>query len=285
MLNALLRTASVIVLLSGTACSFGSAPKIGGQSSGGNSRSKKVVDAGTSDADARRVSTASGDVRARDAEADADTRDAAASAAQGGKGGKAGAGGAGGKRSASMNEGGAGGAKPADEQDTPAENENENESTPPSDEQEPDPNEAENQQPPEPAATDAGNTSATDAGMQVPPTDAAVGDAGPRPTVDNPFGVLGDLANRTAGGKTAATINQFLETLAQGEAPATSIREFLTAIDDEIDCVMNPFATECLAACQAVSTTCAVCVFDEMCRMTMLEICGYSALAGCVPRR
>jgi hypothetical protein len=103
--------------------------------------------------------------------------------------------------------------------------------------------------------------------------------------VDDPTGVLGDLANRTAGSKTAATINQFFETLAMGEAPATSIRDFLVAIDDEIDCVMNPFATECLAACQAVSTTCAVCVFDTECRSTMLSICGYSALAGCVPRR
>lgn len=294
MLIAVLRTASVIALLSGTACSFSSAPSIG-QSSGTNSRNKKVVDAGSSDADARRVSTASGDVRSRDAEAE-DARDAAIGGQGGqggqggkaGKGGKGGAGGAGGssdagdagdKPSASMSNGGAGGAKAEEEQDKPSENE----STPPRDEQDPEPSEAEDQEPSEPAATDAGSAT-TDAGAQLPPTDAAVGDAGPRPTVDNPLGVLGDLANRTAGGKTAATINQFLETLAQGEAPAMSIREFLTAIDDEIDCVMNPFATECLAACQAVSTTCAVCVFDQMCRSTMLEICGYSALAGCVPR-
>lgn len=258
MLNALLRTASVITLLCGTACSFGSAPNIG-QSSGTNTRKK--TDAG---ADSRRVATASGDLR--DAEVDASSSDAATAAAAAGKGG------AGGKQSSTTkNNAGAGGAKPA-----PEKSDDEKETEPP----------PEQEQPPtqEPSASDAGTTSPSDAGPQLPAIDAAV-DAGPRPTVDNPFGVLGDLARRSAGGKTAATIDQFLETLATGDAPASSIREFLIAIDDEMDCVMNPFATECLAACQAVSTTCAVCVFDEMCRTTMLKICGYSALAGCVPRR
>lgn len=269
MLNALLRTAGVITLLCGTACQFGSSPNVG-QSSGTNSRNK--VDAGSEDAEARRVSTASGDVRSRDAEADAEARSAAA-----------GKGGAGGKQSGSTkNTGGTGGAKPADDEKQQQEPEEPEEPKEP-EEQEPSPNEPKPQEPTAPAPADAGAPAPTDAGP-LPPLDAAV-DAGPRPMVDNPTGVLGDLANRTAGGKTAATINRFLETLAQGEAPAASIREFLLAIDDEIDCVMNPFATECLAACQAVSTTCAVCVFDTDCRSTMLEICGYSALAGCVPRR
>jgi hypothetical protein len=257
MLIALLRTVSVIALLCGTACSFGSAPNIG-QSSGTSTRKK--VDAG-----AGRVTTASGNVQPdAEAEPDAANSDASVAPAAAGKGG------AGGKPSTTTkNNAGAGGAKP--DQNEPKDSE------PPPEQEEP-----ETQEPSAPA--DAGNTSPSDAGAQLPPLDAAV-DAGPRPTVDNPFGVLGDLAQRTAGGKTAATIDQFLETLANGDAPAASIREFLLAIDDEIDCVMNPFATECLAACQAVSTTCAVCVFDEMCRTTMLEICGYSALAGCVPRR
>lgn len=264
MLNALLRTASLIALLCGTGCTFGSSPNVG-QSSGSNN-SRKKVDAGSEDAEARRVSTASGDVSSRDAEADAETTSRSTAAGAGGKGGAAG------KSSTTKNtagQGGKGGAK-AEEPKQPEEEEQPQQ----------EPEEPENQ---EPTSTDAGAPVSRDAGP-LPPLDAAV-DAGPRPMVDNPFGVLGDLASRTAGGKTAATINQFLETLAMGDAPATSIRDFLLAIDDEIDCVMNPFATECLAACQAVSTTCAVCVFDTECRSTMLEICGYSALAGCVPRR
>lgn len=271
MLTSVLRTASVITLLCcTTACQFGSEPNVG-QSSGNNARKK--VDAGSADAEAARVSTASGDVRSRDAEADADTKSNEGAAA-------AGKGGAGGRPSGSTknNNGGSGGAKSDD-----PDKDKDNEEAPPPESQEPDPNEGESQEPTAPA--DAGSAGPADAGTQPAPGDAAVGDAAARPTVDNPFGVLGDLAQRTAGGKTAATIDQFLETLAQGEAPATSINEFLVAIDDEMDCVMNPFATECLAACQAVSTTCAVCVFDETCRTTMLEICGYSALAGCVPRR
>ena len=275
MLNALLRTASVIALLCGTGCQFGSSPNVG--QSSGNNNTRKKVDAGSEDAEARRVSTASGDVRSRDAEADAEGDARSTAAGAGGKGGAAG------KSSTTKNtagqggqggQGGKAGAK-AEEPKQPEEMEQ------PREPEEPAPNEPQNQEPGMPA--DAGAPASRDAGP-LPPLDAAV-DAGPRPTVDNPFGVLGDLANRTAGGKTAATINQFLETLAMGEAPATSIRDFLLAIDGEVDCVMNPFATECLAACQAVSTTCAVCVFDTECRSTMLEICGYSALAGCVPRR
>jgi hypothetical protein len=269
MLNALLRTASLIALLGGTGCTFGSSPNVG-QSSGNNS-SRKKVDAGSEDAEARRVSTASGDVRSRDAEADAEIDSRSTSA---GAGGAAGQSGAAGKSSTTKNTAGKGGTggKQAEEPKQPE-----------PEEPEPAPEQPENQPPSTPAATDAGTRVSTDAGP-LPPLDAAV-DAGPRPMVDDPTGVLGDLANRTAGSKTAATIDQFFETLAMGEAPATSIRDFLLAIDDEVDCVMNPFATECLAACQAVSTTCAVCVFDTECRSTMLSICGYSALAGCVPRR
>ena len=103
--------------------------------------------------------------------------------------------------------------------------------------------------------------------------------------VDNPIGVLEGLASRSPGGRTATTINRFLETIAKGDAPASSIKEFLVTINEEMMCEKNPFATECLAACQAVSTTCWVCVLDEPCRTSLLDICGYSALAGCVPRR
>jgi hypothetical protein len=117
------------------------------------------------------------------------------------------------------------------------------------------------------------------------PRDAGVVDAGARPQVDDPIGVLIDLARRTPQGKTADTIDRFLEALQKGDAPASSIRGFLLAIDEEIDCRMNPLATECLAACQAVSTTCVVCVLDEQCRTALLDICGLSALAGCTQRR
>ena len=269
MLTALLRTASVLALLCGTACQFGSTPNVG-QSSGNNARKK---DAGA-DAETRRVTTASGDVRSRDAQVETDADARADGQARGGAGGKSGDSKSSGGADADKDHSEPSEDDKRDEQD----DQDDDSKSGDQDTQEPEPNEQEPT-----AAADAGTTPA-DAGPQLPPIDAAV-DAGPRPMVDNPFGVLGDLAQRTAGGKTAATINKFLETLAQGEAPAMSIREFLLAVDEEMDCVMNPFATECLAACQAVSTTCAVCVFDEMCRTTMLEICGYSALAGCVPRR
>jgi hypothetical protein len=265
MLSALLRTTGISVLIATAACSFGSAPTIGSSKSSGN----KKVDAGSLDDIARdgRVTTANGNTRAeRDAQVDADvdsaadadsTADESSAAGKGGKGGKGGAGG-----KASAGRGGSQG-EPREEEPAPAGASS-------------DPDPAEMPQTP----VDGGVAAPTDGA--VPSADA--GDAA-RPMVEDPIGVLGDLANRTAGDKTAATINKFLETLAEGEAPAESIREFLLAVDDEIDCKKNIFATECLAACQAVSTTCYVCILNTDCRSTLLDICGVTALGGCVPRR
>lgn len=135
---------------------------------------------------------------------------------------------------------------------------------------------------------DQSDVSIADGGVQDGALDGGgpdAGDGGARPEVEDPIGVLTGLAGRTPQAKTAVTINRFLEALRDGDAPASSIREFLETIDEEIDCQQNPFATECLAACQAVSTTCVVCVLDDECRASLLDICGVSALAGCTMRR
>jgi hypothetical protein len=128
-------------------------------------------------------------------------------------------------------------------------------------------------------STDAGTktTPAVDAGPR--PVDAGTGDAG------SPIGNLEDLAKKSPSGRTQATINKFLMTLGSGDAPASSIKEFLTSINDEVNCKMNPLSYECLTACQAVGTTCALCILEDDCRMTMLDICGVTALGGCIPRR
>ena len=122
-----------------------------------------------------------------------------------------------------------------------------------------------------------------DSGMTTthPSTDAGPqSDASPA-GADDPITDLEELARMAPSSRTAATIDQFLMTLRDGDAPASSITEFLTAINDEVDCKMNPLAYECITACGAVGTTCALCILEEECRMTMLEICGLASLAGC----
>lgn len=121
---------------------------------------------------------------------------------------------------------------------------------------------------------------AADAGPRI--GDASAGDAG---DAGDPIGNLEDLAKMSPSERTTATINKFLMTLSEGDAPASSIKEFLNAINDEVDCKMNPLTYECLTACQAVGTTCALCILEEECRQTMLDICGVTALGGCIPRR
>lgn len=260
MLSSLLRTASVTALMMIAACEFSSAPNIG-QSSG----SKKKGDAG-SEAETKRKVVVAKPTPETDAAADAESgeRDASAEPAA-----KAGAGGKAGSKSSAAGKGG-GDAKPdGDKKDQDKQ---------PEDDQKPD------DQKTDPPA-DKMDAGPADAGATPTIPDAGMGDAAARPMVDNPTGVLEGLARRSTGARTAMTINRFLETIATGDAPAASIKEFLETINEEMMCEMNPFATECLAACQAVSTTCWVCVLDEGCRTSLLDICGYAALAGCVPRR
>jgi len=106
--------------------------------------------------------------------------------------------------------------------------------------------------------------------------DASTPDAG------HPIDNLGDPVSAPA--KAGETIDKFLMKLGQGNAPASSITGFLTDINTEVDCKMHPFATECLTACQAVGTTCALCILNEECRTTLLDVCGVTALAGCARR-
>jgi hypothetical protein len=250
-----------MALLSGTACQFTSAPNVG--QSSGNSRN---VDAGSADGEAlqaRRVAAASGDFHS---DADVDAKVDAG-------GGEAGKGGGKPARPAE-NGGGADGSTPVDNK---AKSDDSHKPAPDKKEQEP--AQHQKQSPP----TDAGSPGEADGGALPNETDAATADGG-QLMVDDPFGVLDGLAERTAGGKTAVTIKQFIEALGKGDAPAANIQEFLLAIDAEVDCKKNRAATECVAACQAVGSTCAMCVFDEPCRNTLLDICGYAALAGCSAR-
>jgi hypothetical protein len=264
MLSALLRTASVTALMLLTACQFSSAPSIG-QSSG----SKKKGDAGSDEAPTKRRVVVAKPTPELDAATDAEI-DAASEEeeqpAKAGAGGKAG----------SKNTAGKGGSDAKADGDKKADDKPADDKKPEDQNQDQD----KNQTPP----ADKADAGPPDAGAQEPTPDGGL-DAGARPMVDNPIGVLEGLASRSTTARTANTINRFLETIAKGDAPAASIKEFLVTINDEMMCEMNPFATECLAACQAVSTTCWVCVLDEPCRTSLLDICGYAALAGCVPRR
>lgn len=266
MLSALLRTASVTTLMLMAACEFSSAPSIG-QSSGG----KKKGDAG-SEAETKRKVVVAKPTPESDAAADAESGERDASAEPAAKAG------AGGKAATTKSTAGRGGAKADGDKDAADKDQDEQ----PEDEQKPD---DQNTDPPADKPADKMDAGPADAGAIPTIPDAGMGDAAARPTVDNPTGVLEGLARRSTGARTAATITRFLETIATGDAPAPSIKEFLETINEEMMCEMNPFATECLAACQAVSTTCWVCVLDEGCRASLLDICGYAALAGCVPRR
>jgi hypothetical protein len=251
MLHALLHTASVSALLGLAACQFSSAPnRVGSVERDDDERA-------TGGKSSRFVAVATGGTRARDAGADAES--ASSSDAEASEDSAAGAGG---QRSPSTNNAGSGGAKAP--QDDP------------------------------PPAADPGQSAPADAGP-VSPADAAVGDAAVLvdgavvdgavpPTVENPDDVLTELGRRSPGTRTAETINKFLEALAKGDTPASSINDFLMTIDSEVDCGMNPWATECLAACQTVSTVCYICVLNEECRTTMLGVCGVTALAGCTRR-
>jgi hypothetical protein len=265
MLSALLRNASVTALMLLTACQFSSAPSIG-QSAG----SKKKGDAGSEEGQTKRRVVVAKPTPETDAAADAEIDASAVEPAQAGAGGKAG----------SKSAAGTGGSPPKTDGTKKPEDKEQNK---PADDKKPEEKDN-NQTPPADKPADKMDAGQPDAGAQEPVADGGL-DAGARPMVDNPIGVLEGLASRSPGGRTATTINRFLETIAKGDAPAASIKEFLVTINDEMMCEMNPFATECLAACQAVSTTCWVCVLDEPCRTSLLDICGYSALAGCVPRR
>lgn len=254
MLNALLRNFSVSVLVGFTACSFGSTPVgQGSNNSSASTRRDGGAEADASTTTKRRVSTRKTDARVEDQSDDmdsgvGDTEPAKHDAAAD-------------DRKASGGTSGSGtSTKPAtsgDDKKTDTDR-NQTQNTP----------------------TDAGatmTTPAVDAGPQK--TGDAATDAG------DPIGNLEELAKKSPSERTSATINKFLTTLSEGDAPASSIKEFLTSINEEVNCKMNPLAYECLTACQAVGTTCALCILEEECRMTMLDICGVTALGGCIPRR
>ena len=258
MLNPLLRNFSVILVIGVSACSFGSTPV--GQGSNNSSASTKRdggADGVDTSANRRRLSTRTADARVAD---QADGQDAGEDKTEPEKGDAGGD-----DRKASGGSSGSG-TKPADK----------------GDDKKSDPNQNQNQNPSKPA--DGGTTTkmmtttspVMDAGKPV--SDAAT-DAG------NPISNLEELAKMSPSARTTATINKFLTTLSMGDAPASSIKEFLNSINAEVDCKKNPLAYECITACQAVGTTCALCILEDECRMTMLDICGVTALGGCIPRR
>lgn len=275
MLKALLRTTGVTALLWITACQLRTSPEPG-QSS--DAKRNGANDAGWSPAD--RVKTASGGVRSSHSDSTADANAGAQPGEEAAGGGRAARDD---KPATDAAERGASGttandAKPADD------GEREQADNKPAGDKSADTGKDK----PAGGGDAPVDASILDASIGATPQDAgdaSFGDAGERPTVADPIGVLVALAERSPQGKTAETINNFLKALQEGDAPATSIRDFLLTVDSEVDCKTNSLATECLAACQAVSATCAVCVLDEMCRMALLDICGLPALAGCVPRR
>jgi hypothetical protein len=252
MLNSLLRNFSVsmTMLIGVTACSFASTPV--GQGSNNSSASKRR-DAGASpdaDLDAttpgkRRLSTRKADARVEDQEQDLDAGEVVSEPAQ---------------RDAGIDRNSAAGSSGSGTK--PVENDRGQTPTKPADAG------MKMSTPPRPA----------DAGPKMGAAGATATDAG------DPIGNLEELSKMSPSARTSATIDKFLTTLSEGDAPASSIKEFLTSINEEVNCKMNPFAYECLTACQAVGTTCALCILDAECRMTMLDICGVSALGGCIRR-
>jgi hypothetical protein len=246
MLSTLLRIFSAALVVGVTACSFGSTP-VGQDSS--NSTASKRKDGGTADESTttrRRVSTQKADARVEVKDEDAGAGDSGDSDNSKRDAGDG--------RKASGGTSGSG-TKPVDNGGDKKPNTNTNQ----------EPKDAGTHTPP-----------ATDAGAQ--PVDAGK-DAG------DPIRNLEELSKMTPSARITATTQKFLKTLSEGEAPASSIKEFLTGINDEVDCKMNPLAYECITACQAVGTTCALCILEDECRMTMLDICGVTALGGCIPRR
>ena len=141
-----------------------------------------------------------------------------------------------------------------------------------------------------PVGNDRNQTPAkpADAGLMTttppPPADAGPKKGDAATDAGDPIGNLETLSKMSPSARTSATIDKFLTTLSEGDAPASSIKEFLTSINEEVDCKMNPFAYECLTACQAVGTTCALCILEQECRTTLLDICGVTALGGCIRR-
>jgi hypothetical protein len=261
MLNALIRISSAALLIGVAACSFGSAPV--GQGSSNNSANKRSDAGAGAGADAattttkRRVSTRKADAKVAENEEvdmDAGEGDTVTTQTMTGDAGPV-------VRTPAAGASGAGNPPVQNVAGRPAIN-----------------------QPTQPQRSDAGVTTTappvTDAGPRI--GDASTTDAG---DAGDPIGSLEDLAKMSPSARTTATINKFLTTLSEGDAPASSIKEFLTSINAEVDCKMNGFSYECLTACEAVSTTCALCVLEDECRMTMLDICGVAALRGCIPRR
>lgn len=107
---------------------------------------------------------------------------------------------------------------------------------------------------------------------------APMGGAGGTGGARNPLDVLWDLARMTPQGMGAEVIRRYLEALGSGDAPAASTAEFLRAIDAEAHCSDNRFNSQCIAACQTVARTCGVCLLNEDCRTTMLDVCGAASL-------
>ena len=97
--------------------------------------------------------------------------------------------------------------------------------------------------------------------------------AGGAPSTQDAINVLWQLVGQTPQGMAADVIRKYLDALGSGDAPASSIEDFLHAIDDQAHCTQS-VSEQCLAACQVVARSCGVCLVNEDCRNELVQVCG-----------
>jgi hypothetical protein len=108
------------------------------------------------------------------------------------------------------------------------------------------------------------------AGAAAPSGNPPVGGAA---STQDAIAVLWQLLGQTPQGMAADVIRKYLEALGSGDTPASSIEDFLRAIDDQAHCTQG-ISQQCLAACQVVARSCGVCLIDENCRNELVQVCG-----------
>lgn len=96
---------------------------------------------------------------------------------------------------------------------------------------------------------------------------------GGAPSTQDSINILWQWLGQTPQGMAADVIRKYLDALGSGDAPASSIDDFLHAIDDQAHCTQG-VSEQCLAACQVVARSCGVCLLDEDCRGELVKVCG-----------
>lgn len=117
---------------------------------------------------------------------------------------------------------------------------------------------------------DDGGDSDMGSGGAAAPSGMPMGGA---PSTQDAVNVLWQWLGQTPQGMAADVIRKYLDALGSGDAPASSIDDFLHAIDDQAHCTQG-ISEQCLAACQVVARSCGVCLLDEDCRNELVHVCG-----------